>query len=63
LSIRVKQRRKRKVDRTIEAKSSNVANFSEIVRRAYETGVNENEITVEKLLADLKADLKNLMVG
>ncbi|MFP5114131.1 hypothetical protein ACSU64_17360 [Bacillaceae bacterium C204] len=51
------------MDRTIEAKSSNVANFSEIVRRAYETGVNENEITVEKLLADLKADLKNLMVG
>ena len=51
------------MDRTKEAKSSNVAKFSEIVRRAYETGVNENEITVEKLLADLKADLKNLMVG
>jgi hypothetical protein len=34
------------------------ANFSEIVRKAYETGVNENEITLEKLIADLKADLK-----
>lgn len=51
------------MDRTAEKTSSNIANFSEIVRKAYETGVNENEITVEKLIADLKADLKNLMVG
>jgi hypothetical protein len=51
------------VDRTKEAKSSNGANFSEIVRKAYETGVNERGITLEKLIADLKADLKNLMVG
>ncbi|MBV7508950.1 hypothetical protein KW850_27485 [Bacillus sp. sid0103] len=46
-----------------ESNSSNAGNFSEIVRKAYESGVNENEITVEKLIADLKADLKNLMVG
>ncbi|MEH7307556.1 hypothetical protein [Neobacillus drentensis] len=51
------------MDRTVEAKSSKMTNFSEIVRKAYETGVSENEITVEKLIADLKADLKNLMVG
>lgn len=47
----------------IEAKGSNGANFSEIVRKAYESGVNEHEITLEKLIADIKADLKNLMVG
>ncbi|MEH7084435.1 hypothetical protein V7139_17100 [Neobacillus drentensis] len=51
------------MDRIVEAKSSQTANFSEIVRKAYETGVNEREITLEKLIADLKADLKNLMVG
>ncbi len=51
------------MDRKKEKTSSNVAEFSEIVRKAYETGVNENEITLEKLLADIKADLKNLMVG
>ncbi|WP_155928959.1 hypothetical protein [Bacillus sp. UNC41MFS5] len=50
------------MDRSIE-ESSKVDNFSEIVRKAYETGVNEHEITLEKLIADLKADLKNLMVG
>ena len=51
------------VDRMAEKTSSNIANFSEIVRKAYETGLYEHEITLEKLLADLKADLKNLMVG
>ncbi|MBT2738373.1 hypothetical protein [Bacillus sp. ISL-7] len=51
------------MERTVQTNSSNVANFSEIVRKAYETGKNENGITLEKLIADLKADLKNLMVG
>jgi hypothetical protein len=46
-----------------ETNRANVDNFSEIVRKAYETGKNENGITLEKLIADLKADLKNLMVG
>ncbi|MFP5108574.1 hypothetical protein ACSU6B_17625 [Neobacillus sp. C211] len=41
----------------------NVDNFSEIVRKAYETGKSENGITPEKLIADLTADLKKLMVG
>ncbi|MBT2701006.1 hypothetical protein J7E79_27310 [Bacillus sp. ISL-40] len=49
------------MDRTAETRISNVSNFSEIVRRAYETGKNENGITLEKLIADLTADLKNLM--
>ncbi|MDN3019167.1 hypothetical protein PH210_23625 [Paenibacillus sp. BSR1-1] len=42
--------------------SSNIADFSEIVKKAYEKGVNENEMTLEKLIEDIKADLKNLMV-
>jgi hypothetical protein len=61
LTIRVGQRRKRKVDRTVEDHSPN--NFSELVKKAYETGKNENGITLEKLIADLEADLKNLMAG
>jgi hypothetical protein len=51
------------VDRIVEDHSSKMANFSEIVRKAYESGKNENGITLEKLIADLKVDLKNLMVG
>ncbi|MCL6573392.1 MAG: hypothetical protein K6T88_17190 [Bacillus sp. (in: Bacteria)] len=43
--------------------SSNSADFSAIMKRAYDKGINENEMTLEKLMADLKADLKNLMVG
>ncbi|MBT2730148.1 hypothetical protein J7E63_25155 [Bacillus sp. ISL-75] len=44
-----------------ETNRANVDNFSEIVRKAYETGKNEKAITPEKLIADLTADLKNLM--
>ena len=51
------------MDRIVENNSSQLANFSEIVRKAYESGKNENGITLEKLIADLEADLKNLMVG
>ena len=51
------------MERAVEKNRDNVASFSEIVRKAYETGVNQNEITLEKLLADLKADLKHLVVG
>ncbi|MEH7073641.1 hypothetical protein [Neobacillus drentensis] len=51
------------MDRAVEKNRDSVANFSEIVRKAYETGMNENEITLEKLLADLKSDLKHLLVG
>ena len=51
------------MDRTVGDNSSKMDNFSEIVRKAYESGKNENGITLEKLIADLKADLKNIMVG
>jgi len=47
-----------------EAKKSNAdfADFSEIVKKAYDKGVNETEITLEKLLEDIKADLRQLVV-
>jgi len=47
-----------------EAKKSNsdIADFSEIVKKAYDKGVNETEITLEKLLEDIKADLRQLVV-
>ncbi|MGG3560544.1 hypothetical protein ABES03_02685 [Neobacillus rhizosphaerae] len=43
-------------------KSANTVDFSEIVKKAYDKGVNENEITLEKLMEELKADLKQLVV-
>lgn len=42
--------------------SSNSADFSEIVKKAYDKGLNEPEITAEKLIEVLKADLKQLVV-
>ncbi|MEH7503773.1 hypothetical protein V7152_17455 [Neobacillus drentensis] len=51
------------MERQAMQNNSNSADFSEIVKRAYDKGINENEITLEKLMEDLKADLKNLLVG
>lgn len=42
--------------------SANTVDFTAIVKKAYDKGVNENEITLEKLLEELKADLKQLVV-
>jgi hypothetical protein len=52
-------------DRELERKAGKKenANFLEIVKKAYDNGTNEHEMTLEKLMADLKADLKSLMVG
>jgi hypothetical protein len=44
-----------------EATGSTSVEFSEIVKKAYDRGVNE-EITLEKLIEELKADLKQLVV-
>ncbi|WML58609.1 hypothetical protein [Neobacillus sp. PS2-9] len=41
--------------------SANTVDFSEIVKKAYDKGVNENEITLEKLMEELKADLRHLV--
>jgi membrane-anchored protein YejM (alkaline phosphatase superfamily) len=46
-----------------QSKSSKQADFTRIVKKAYEKGVNENEITLEKILEELKTDLKNMMIS
>ncbi|MCQ6279991.1 hypothetical protein [Bacillus sp. EB600] len=38
------------------------SDFSEIVRRAYDKGINDGTITVEKLIEDIKLDLLKLKV-
>ncbi|MDQ1143745.1 hypothetical protein QE429_000572 [Bacillus sp. SORGH_AS 510] len=42
--------------------SANTVDFTAIVKKAYDKGLNENEITLEKLMEELKADLKQLVV-
>ncbi|WP_180960304.1 hypothetical protein [Neobacillus cucumis] len=44
-----------------DAKQS-LVDFSQIVKKAYENGENETEMTLEKLIEDLKADLKQLVI-
>nr|WP_263324261.1 hypothetical protein [Neobacillus sp. Marseille-Q6967] len=34
--------------------------FSEVVKKAYEKGTNEREITVNNLIEEIKTDLKSL---
>jgi len=43
--------------------NSNVIDFSEILKRAYDKATNENDLTIDKLIEELKADLKNLVIG
>ena len=38
------------------------SDFREIVRRAYEKGISDGTITVEKLIADIKSDLLKMKV-
>ncbi|MBT2655284.1 hypothetical protein J7E81_08510 [Bacillus sp. ISL-18] len=40
----------------------NLVDFSQIVKNAYEKGENETEITLEKLIEELKAELKQLVI-
>lgn len=37
--------------------------FSDIVKKAYDKGLCEREITVNKLIEEIKNDLKNLKIG
>jgi hypothetical protein len=46
-----------------KSNNSKQADFTRIVKKAYEKGVNENEMTLEKIMEELKADLKNMMVN
>ncbi|WP_157042261.1 hypothetical protein [Neobacillus jeddahensis] len=50
------------MERIGNKKDANLVDFSEIVKKAYEKGVNETEITLEKLLEDLKEDLQQLVM-
>ncbi|MDQ0200755.1 hypothetical protein [Neobacillus ginsengisoli] len=43
--------------------NSNKGDFSEIIKKAYEKGLKENEITVDKLIKELKADLKHMIIS
>ncbi|MCM3569401.1 hypothetical protein [Neobacillus mesonae] len=37
--------------------------FFEIVKKAYEKGRNNKEVTLEEIMEELKTDLRNLMIG
>jgi hypothetical protein len=52
-----------KVSAKSKGNNSKQADFSQIVKKAYEKGVNENEMTLEKIMEELKADLKNMMIS
>jgi hypothetical protein len=34
--------------------------FTDIVKKAYDRGISEQEVTVEKLMEELKVDLKKM---
>jgi hypothetical protein len=38
------------------------SDFSEIVKKAYEKGISDGTITVEKLIEDIKSDLLKMKV-
>ncbi|WP_187373142.1 hypothetical protein [Bacillus rubiinfantis] len=44
-------------------KKPDLAEFTAIMKKAYDKGRTETELTLEQLMEDLKADLKNLVVG
>jgi hypothetical protein len=50
---------KRKQERINQAN----VDFKKIVKKAYEKGINETEMTVERLLEDLKTDLKQIVIS
>jgi hypothetical protein len=37
-------------------------NFFEIVKKVYEKGINESEVTVQMIMEELKTDLKKIIV-
>jgi hypothetical protein len=44
-------------------KTSGQFDFSEILKKAYETGRSDETITIQKLMEDLKADLMKLKLN
>jgi hypothetical protein len=51
------------VSANVKGNSSKQADFSRIVKKAYDKGVNENGMTLEKIIEELKTDLKNMMIS
>ena len=45
------------------AANNNAADFLQIVKKAYEKGLNETEIRPQKLIDEIKADLKILVIA
>ncbi|NRD76957.1 hypothetical protein HPT25_05545 [Bacillus sp. BRMEA1] len=43
-------------------KSLNLADFKEIVKKAYDKGLNEADLKLASLMEELEADLKNILV-
>ncbi|MEH7116838.1 hypothetical protein V7128_05345 [Neobacillus vireti] len=50
------------MERELKENSQNFVDFSQIVKNAYEKGINDAEITIEKLIEDLKVDLRQLVI-
>jgi hypothetical protein len=46
----------------VGGKKSGQTDFSEIIKKAYETGRSDETITIQKLMEDLKADLMKLKI-
>jgi hypothetical protein len=51
------------VEQELEKKSSDVADFTEIVKKVYDRGLKETDLTLAQLMKELEADLKNMIVG
>jgi hypothetical protein len=37
--------------------------FTEIIRKAYERGLRDHDVTVSTLVADIEANIKKMLVG
>jgi len=44
-----------------KTKDSNIADFPEIMKKAYDKGENEREIAPKKLIEDIKEDLRQMV--
>ncbi|WLR55455.1 hypothetical protein LC048_00040 [Mesobacillus subterraneus] len=45
----------------VKVDEANNINFVLVLKNAYEKGLNDKEMTVEKILEELKIDLKNII--
>ncbi|WP_190284768.1 hypothetical protein [Bacillus sp. S3] len=50
------------MEREAKKNGSNITDFSEIMKKAYDKGISETEITLEKMMEELTADLRQLVV-